>query len=167
MHPLCIADHYVVQLPNPTAAAMVIQAMFAALDDPQHCQHILRGTQAGPKEKVMAKMIAFCDVIHRPNVDGDLQQINQLNALACLVRLCQLERDFSPRPDWRPKGALTTRPWYREAERQNASSHLQGPFGMALVAQALGVCAFATTCVQTCVCADQYHTCCLAIGLLC
>ena len=112
----------------------------------------------GTKEHVMANMTAFCEVVLRPNVDDDLQQTTQLNALACFVRLCQLERDFSPnRPDWRPKDASTTRPWYYEAEGQHASSHLQGPFGMALVAQALGVCALATTCVQNGICADQYH----------
>ena len=156
---ICLAGHPVGQR-NPYADAMMIDAMFAAIDDPQHCQHILKGTHSGPKD--LTEIInALCHFVHNLDVKNGLQQITQLNTLACLLMLCRWEREFSSRPDWRPKGAVAARPWYHEAERQNALSCQQGPFGMALVAQAFGVCASATACVQvcvqSCVSIEQYH----------
>ena len=135
-----VAGHYAVKQPNPEAAALLINAIFAAANDPQHCQHILRGTQTGPEKHLMGNnMHAFCVTAHRLDVDDDLHQTTQLNALACLARLCRLERENKARPDWRPQGAVTAIPWSREAEGQHTLTCTQGPFGMDAIAQALVV----------------------------
>lgn len=86
-------------------------------------------------------MHVFCVAAHRLDVHDELHQTTQLNALACLARLSKLERENKARLDWRPQGTMMAMPWTNEAERQHALNHLQGPFGMDAIAQALGVCA--------------------------
>lgn len=86
-------------------------------------------------------MHAFCVVAHRLDVNDDLHQTIQLNALACLARLCKLEWDNKGRLDWGPRGPNMALPWTSEAERQHDLNHVQGPVGMDAIAQALAVCA--------------------------
>lgn len=131
-----------VQKPNLPAAALLINALYAAYDDPQQCQHTLRGTQTGYEQPLMGpNMNAFMVVMKTLKPNDPLQLIPQLNAVACLARLCSFELQHEGERDWRNarediKGSTlaSIRPWFNEALSKDA---LQ--CGMNAIAEALAV----------------------------
>lgn len=143
-HPpqLCNAGHCVAQKPNLPAAALLINALYAAYNDPQHCQHTLRWTQKGGERRLMGpNMKAFMVVMRSLKTNDPLQLTIQLNALACLARLCALELHHDGDRDWMVTGddfkvltPTSSRPWFKEALSTGA---LQ--CGMGAIATALAV----------------------------
>ena len=103
----------------------MVNALYAAVDDDQHCQHILRGTQTGPEAHLMGhNRDAFFVALKTFDTKSPLQLTAMLNASACLARLCELELANEAKPNWREKESTVVTAWWKQAELNNGFAHM-------------------------------------------
>lgn len=103
----------------------MVNALYAAVDDDQHCQHILRGTQTGPEAHLMGhNRAAFLVALKACDTQSPLQLTAMLNTSACLARLCGLEFTNKAKPDWREKGSAVATAWWKHTELNNGFAHM-------------------------------------------
>lgn len=106
-------------------AALIVNALYAAIDNPEQCQHLLLGTQRIPEgplpreNKVTANL-----AIQAFDKHVEYQLTAQLNGIACLARLC--EQEVVHAPDWAPQRSGT--PWYDIAEAKSTFQCAIGSF---------------------------------------
>lgn len=105
----------------------MVDALYAALDCPEQCHHLLLGTQRVP-ELYLTKPnhIAINTAIQAFDRDNGQQLTAQLTSIACLARLCELELDHAPH--WSPQGSSDPTPWYDMARAQGTFEYAIGSF---------------------------------------
>lgn len=115
---------------SPHAAGLVVKALYAALDCPQQCQHLLLGTQ---RSKVPASGdpdgISVDAIVKTFDRTDESQLTAQLNAIACAARLCEMESMHAP--EWTAPGAPSPTPWHDFAKSHSTFEYAMGSFMLA------------------------------------
>ena len=89
---LCNAGDYAAKGTDPEAAAELINALYTTLLCPTHCVYLLMGgLQSARQGSAAANQHAMHSAIVSLSPDYDLQLAAQLNAIACVARLCIAE----------------------------------------------------------------------------
>lgn len=113
----------------------MMDALYAALDDAQHCQHVLQEARSHPKVHLLGRNNkAFVKAFKALSGHSDQRLTAKLTALACLARLYDMEVDRSPKPGCRARDATSGKPVFDSALGKSVF-----PCAVESVAQALQV----------------------------
>ena len=114
----------------------MMEAFYAALDDAQHCQHVLQEAQSHPKVHLLGRNNkAFVKAFKALSGHSDVRLTAQLTALACLARLYDVEAGkSSSTPGCRARNATSSTPVFDSALGKSVF-----PCAVESVAQALQV----------------------------
>ena len=96
-------------------ATLVVNALYAALGDPQHCHLLLRGAQKVPGDHPPASQTMH-DAVKAFDRDDGLQLTAQLTAIACLAQLCAMEARHGRRSQRIETGDPRSSAWYDRAQ---------------------------------------------------
>ena len=97
--------------------AATADAMYAVVDSQQQCRQLLRESDQYRARSVdlLARMP---EAISRLDPANQLELTAQLNALACLARMCDLEVQHESKPGWTQTGKQSGgTPWLDQAKR--------------------------------------------------
>ena len=99
---------------------MVVYALYAGLDDPEQCKHLLLDTQQLPWGEVLPKSVAASinTAVQSFDKNDEYQLTTQLNGIACLARLCDVERQNAL--DGSTSGSSHAQPCYTMATSKGA-----------------------------------------------